>query len=141
MRCHKVVEVCVKRDREHWQLGKWYCNTYATKKSVIGIRVVAKSAESEDPVFTSTYVGYSMDRSFKTADFKRKHRFALTIAPWAHLDHHLLTLSFKGIVSRDFVVCFLVSIDRSDISTHQEWVLLLLKVRFHVEFFDIRVWA
>jgi hypothetical protein len=47
----------------------------------------------------------------------------------------------KGIVSRDFVVCFLVSIDRSDISTHQEWVLLLLKVRFHVEFFDIRVWA
>jgi hypothetical protein len=32
----------------------------------------------------------------------------------------------KGIVSRDFVVCFLVSFDRSDISTHQEWVLLLL---------------
>jgi hypothetical protein len=49
--------------------------------------------------------------------------------------------AFKGIVSRDFVVCFLVSIDRSDISAHQEWVLLLLKVRFHVEFFDIRVWA
>jgi hypothetical protein len=48
---------------------------------------------------------------------------------------------FKGIVSRDFVVCFLVSIDRSDISTHQEWVLLLLKVRFHVEFFYIRIWA
>jgi hypothetical protein len=36
----------------------------------------------------------------------------------------------KGIVSRDFVVCFLVSFDRSDISKHQEWVLLLLKVRF-----------
>jgi hypothetical protein len=37
---------------------------------------------------------------------------------------------FKGIVSRDFVVCFLVSFDRSDISTHQEWVLLPLKVCF-----------
>jgi hypothetical protein len=23
----------------------------------------------------------------------------------------------------------------------QEWVLLLLKVRFHVEFLDFRVWA
>jgi hypothetical protein len=34
------------------------------------------------------------------------------------------------------VVCFLVSYDRSDISTHQEQVLLLLKVRFHIEFFD-----
>jgi hypothetical protein len=50
-------------------------------------------------------------------------------------------LQVKGIVSRDFVVCFLVSIDRSDISTHQELILLLLKVRFHVEFFNIRVWA
>jgi hypothetical protein len=29
-----------------------------------------------------------------------------------------------------------VSFDRSDISTHQEWVLLLLKVHFRVEFFD-----
>jgi hypothetical protein len=46
----------------------------------------------------------------------------------------------KGIVSRDFVVCFLVSFDRSDIYTHQEWVLLLLKVRFRIEFFDFRVW-
>jgi hypothetical protein len=47
----------------------------------------------------------------------------------------------KGIVSRDFVICFLVSFDRSDISTHQEWVLLLSKVRFCIEFFDFRVWA
>jgi hypothetical protein len=47
----------------------------------------------------------------------------------------------KGIVSQDFVVCFLVSFDRSDISTHQEKVLLLLNVRFRVEFFDFRVWA
>jgi hypothetical protein len=45
----------------------------------------------------------------------------------------------KGIVSRDFVVCFLVSFNRSDISTHQERVLLLLKVRFHIKFFDFRV--
>jgi hypothetical protein len=50
-------------------------------------------------------------------------------------------LIFKGIVSRDFVVCFLVSFDRSYISTHQERVLLLLKVRFCFEFFDFRVWA
>jgi hypothetical protein len=47
----------------------------------------------------------------------------------------------KGIVSRGFVVCFLVSFDRSDISTHQEWVLLLLKVHFRIEFFDFRVLA
>jgi hypothetical protein len=45
----------------------------------------------------------------------------------------------KGIVSRDFVVCFLVSFDRYDISTHQERVLLLLKVRFRIEFFNFRV--
>jgi hypothetical protein len=36
------------------------------------------------------------------------------------------------------VVCFLVSFDRSDISVHQEWVLLLLKVRFRIEFLDFR---
>jgi hypothetical protein len=46
-----------------------------------------------------------------------------------------------GIVSRDFVVCFLVSFDKSHISTHQEWVLLLWKVRFRIEFFDFCVWA
>jgi hypothetical protein len=49
------------------------------------------------------------------------------------------SLQFKGIVSRDLVVCFLVSFDRYDISTHQEWVLSLLKVRFRIEFFDFRV--
>jgi hypothetical protein len=43
-----------------------------------------------------------------------------------------LQIGLKGIVSRDFVVCFLVSFNRSDISTHQERVLLLLKVRFRV---------
>jgi hypothetical protein len=47
----------------------------------------------------------------------------------------------KGIVSRDFIVCFLVSFDRSDISTQQEWVLLLLKVRFCIKFFYFRVLA
>jgi hypothetical protein len=57
---------------------------------------------------------------------------------------HKGVLNINGIVSRDFVVCFLVSFDRSAISTHQERVLLLLKVRFHNEFFDFRVrpkWA
>jgi hypothetical protein len=34
-----------------------------------------------------------------------------------------------------------VSFDRSDISTHQELVLLPLNVRFRIEFFDLRVWA
>jgi hypothetical protein len=38
------------------------------------------------------------------------------------------------------MVCFLVSFDRSYISTHQERVLLLLKVRFRIEFFDFCVW-
>jgi hypothetical protein len=51
---------------------------------------------------------------------------------------HINTV-LKGIVSRDFMVCFLVSFDRSDIPTHQERVLLLLKVRFRIEFFDFRV--
>jgi hypothetical protein len=37
------------------------------------------------------------------------------------------------------VVCLLVSFNRFDISTHQEQVLLLLKVRFRIEFFDFRV--
>jgi hypothetical protein len=52
---------------------------------------------------------------------------------------NLYSKRLKGIVSRDFVVCFLVSFDRSHISTHQERVLLLLKVRFCIEFFDFRV--
>jgi hypothetical protein len=39
------------------------------------------------------------------------------------------------------VVCFLVSFNRSDISTHQEQVLLLFKVRFRIKFFDFRVRA
>jgi hypothetical protein len=34
------------------------------------------------------------------------------------------------------MVCFLVSLDRSYISTHQEQILLLLKVNFHIKFFD-----
>jgi hypothetical protein len=44
---------------------------------------------------------------------------------------------FKGIVSRDFVVCFLVSLDRLLVSTHKERVHLLLKFRFSVGFFFI----
>jgi hypothetical protein len=47
----------------------------------------------------------------------------------------------KGTVSRDFVICFLVSFDRSDVSTHKERVHLLLKFRFRVEFFDFCIWA
>jgi hypothetical protein len=57
----------------------------------------------------------------------------------AYIGAFWLFVHLKGIVSRDFVVCFFVSFDRSDISTHQELVLLLLKVRFRIEFFDFRV--
>jgi hypothetical protein len=41
--------------------------------------------------------------------------------------------SFKGIISRHFVIYFLVSLDRSDVYTHAEHVRLLLEFRFHVE--------
>jgi hypothetical protein len=42
---------------------------------------------------------------------------------------------FKGIVSRDFVVCFLVSFDKSHISTYQEWVLFAFKSSFSCRIF------
>jgi hypothetical protein len=48
---------------------------------------------------------------------------------------------FKGIVSRDFVVCFLVSFNRYEVPTHMECVLLLLKFRFRVEFLDFCISA
>jgi hypothetical protein len=41
-----------------------------------------------------------------------------------------LLKTFEGIVSRDFVVCFLVSFDRSEVPTHKERILLLLKFNF-----------
>jgi hypothetical protein len=61
---------------------------------------------------------------------------------WDSVVLFIIILALKGIVSRDFVVCFLVSFDRSNIYTHQERVLLLLKVRFRIEFFDfcVRTW-
>jgi hypothetical protein len=40
----------------------------------------------------------------------------------------------KGIISRDFVVCFLVSFYRSEVCKHAKRVCLLLKFRFRVEF-------
>jgi hypothetical protein len=67
---------------------------------------------------------------------------AIMLSLMSNLDereHTIYRICLKGIVSRDFVVCFLVSFDRSDISIHQERVLLLLKVRFRNEFFDFRV--
>jgi hypothetical protein len=51
-------------------------------------------------------------------------------------------LPFKGIVSRDLDVCFLVSFDRSKVSTHAHCCNFPLKLRsFRVEFFDFRVSA
>jgi hypothetical protein len=52
-----------------------------------------------------------------------------------------MSQAFKGMVSRDFVLYFLVSFDRSEVCTNAELVRLLLKFRFHVEFFDFRVSA
>jgi hypothetical protein len=46
------------------------------------------------------------------------------------------TSLIKGTVSRDFVVCFLVSFDRSEVYRHTERVRLLLKLRFRNEFLD-----
>jgi hypothetical protein len=48
----------------------------------------------------------------------------------AHNTVEFAFASLKGIVSRDFIVCFLVSFDRSEVSTHKEWVHLILKFRF-----------
>jgi hypothetical protein len=50
---------------------------------------------------------------------------------------------FKGIVSRDLHILyvFLIPFDRSEVSTHKERVLLLLKFCFRVEFFDFCVSA
>jgi hypothetical protein len=48
---------------------------------------------------------------------------------------------FKGIVSRNFLVCLLMSFDRCEVPTQKERVLLLLKFRFRVEFFDFRISA
>jgi hypothetical protein len=47
----------------------------------------------------------------------------------------------EGIASRDFVVCFLVSKDRSEVCTQAERIHVLLKFSFCVEFFDFRVLA
>jgi hypothetical protein len=52
-----------------------------------------------------------------------------------------LSVEFKGIVSRDFVVCILVSFDRSEVPTHTKSLRLPLRFRLHVEFFDLRVSA
>jgi hypothetical protein len=46
-----------------------------------------------------------------------------------------------GIASRDLHICFLVSIDRSEIPTPFGAVRLLLKFCFPVEVFDFRVSA
>jgi hypothetical protein len=54
------------------------------------------------------------------------------------IDCQLAEHSFKGIVSRDFVVSFLVSFDRSEVPTHTERIYLLFIFRFRVEFFDFR---
>jgi hypothetical protein len=42
------------------------------------------------------------------------------------------------LISRDFVVCFLVYFDRSEVPPHTERVRLLLKLCFLVNFFYFR---
>jgi hypothetical protein len=39
------------------------------------------------------------------------------------------------------VVCFLVSFDKSEVSTYTECISLFLKLHFRVEFFDFHVSA
>jgi hypothetical protein len=46
---------------------------------------------------------------------------------------------FKGIVSRDFEVYFLLSIDRSSVGTPSGARFLLLKCGFWIEYFDFCV--
>jgi hypothetical protein len=47
----------------------------------------------------------------------------------------------KRIVSRDLYICFLVTVDKSEVSTPYGAVRLFLTFRFRVEFFDFRVLA
>jgi hypothetical protein len=49
--------------------------------------------------------------------------------------------SCKEIVTRDFVVCFLVSFDSYEVPTHSELVHLHFKFRFCVKYFNFRVSA
>jgi hypothetical protein len=42
---------------------------------------------------------------------------------------------FRNVIERDFVECFLVSFDRSEVCTHVESLRLLLKNLFHVDLF------
>jgi hypothetical protein len=73
-RCYQVVAVYVKNESANIsssETGTAICH----KKSLMGIRVMAKSAGSQVPVFT--FVGallHGLDRSFKTADFYRGQR-------------------------------------------------------------------
>jgi hypothetical protein len=61
------------------------------------------------------------------------HRISLAILGTS------MSVLLKVIVSRDFVVFFCMSFDRSEVPTHEERVHLLLKLRFRVECFDFRV--
>jgi hypothetical protein len=81
----------------------------------------------------SNYIKCSYFLKIMNAIFKLRN-WCLFVANKTLLCFKTNFKKFKGIVSRDFVVCFLVSFDRSDISTHQEQVLLLFKVRFRIEF-------
>jgi hypothetical protein len=56
---------------------------YATKKIVTGIRVLAKSNRSKDPVF----------KIYGCGQFLNEKKGAQTTFPWAHLGHHLVTQS------------------------------------------------
>jgi hypothetical protein len=62
MQSYKVVTVRVKTFPRTWTAQRLFPR-YATKKILTGIRVVAKSAGSEEPVFTS-WMRYPMDPSW-----------------------------------------------------------------------------
>jgi hypothetical protein len=50
-------------------------------------------------------------------------------------------LNVKGIVSRDFEVCFLIPLDSSDVATPSGAGFFFFKRRFHVEFLIFRALA
>jgi hypothetical protein len=86
------------------------------------------------------YAGKNMGKICKLG-IKLKITYVLSRNRWGVAKQDFIVSSVKGIVSPDFVICFLVSIDRSEVPTHKERVHLLLKFCFCVEFFDFRVWV
>jgi hypothetical protein len=67
-------------------------------------------------------------------------RATLSIMPLRHVvESNIPCYSLENEGKKLSMFKGIVSFDRSDISAHQERVLLLLKVRFRIEFFNFHV--